>query len=219
MLNGWQPAPRFSGSSFIILALICGIWTDFSTFGGAGQSAWGGGSFSRQPAGFENPVACQTRVRVHEGSWELTRVAQQTCETLLKILNTSKVDDSAREPMRVHEMHAGDAELELSTTVIEVLNMFRVDENAREWLRVQKSWWSNESESLNFYQLSSKFWICSELMRTVKSRWECMKAESWRSNEGWELELSCSLGNNITLLSLFVIVQQSSFFVFAWLCR
>ena len=59
--------------------------------------------------------------------------------------------------MRVHEMHAGDAELELSTTVIEVLNMFRVDENAREWLRVHKSWWSNESESLNFYQLSSKF--------------------------------------------------------------
>ena len=105
-------------------------------------------------------MACQTRMRVYEGSGELTRVAQQTCETLLKILNTSNVDDSAREPMRVPESwwsNAEDGELELSTTVIEVLNMFRVDENAREWLRVHKSWWSNESESLNFYQLSSKF--------------------------------------------------------------
>ena len=34
----------------LFLALICGICSDFDTFGG-GQSAWGGGSFSRQPAG------------------------------------------------------------------------------------------------------------------------------------------------------------------------
>ena len=35
----------------LFLALIGGIWSDFGIFGG-GQSAWGGGSFSRQPAGF-----------------------------------------------------------------------------------------------------------------------------------------------------------------------
>ena len=30
----------------LFLALICSIWSDLGTFGG-GQSAWGGGSFSR----------------------------------------------------------------------------------------------------------------------------------------------------------------------------
>ena len=38
----------------LFVVLICGIWSDFGTFGG-GQSAWGGGSFSHRPAGFENP--------------------------------------------------------------------------------------------------------------------------------------------------------------------
>ena len=38
----------------LFLALICGIWNDFGTFRG-GQSARGGGSFSRRLASFENP--------------------------------------------------------------------------------------------------------------------------------------------------------------------
>ena len=38
-----------------------------------------------------------------ESSWELTTVAQQTWETLSETLNMFKVDESARESMRVHE--------------------------------------------------------------------------------------------------------------------
>ena len=64
----------------LFLVLICGIWSDFGTFGG-GQSAWGGSSFSRQPASFENPVDAKNE----NGSWVIFAGSQLLLTTLNKV--------------------------------------------------------------------------------------------------------------------------------------
>ena len=57
--------------------------------------------------------------------------------------------------MRVHEnWRLNEREFELSTTLIIILNMFKVDKSARQSMRMHESWWSNESESLDYRQSS-----------------------------------------------------------------
>ena len=48
-------------------------------------------------------------------------------------------------------------ERKLSSTLIKDLSTFKVDESARESIRMHESFRPNESESLNFHQLSYLF--------------------------------------------------------------
>ena len=79
-------------------------------------------------------------------------------------------------------------EFELSSTTIETLNVSKVDEGARVSMRVHESWWSNESESLNFH--STLFEILNMFKVDESTR------QSMRVHKSWYLNKSESLNSH-----------------------
>ena len=128
---------------------------------------------------FNSHVHGQTTMRFHESWQEPLNKRVKLSLTLFEILNMFQNDESAREPMRVHEsqwecMRVSESARELMRvhgsheSAWESWELVRVNESARESMRVHENQW----EPMRVHGSHESQWEC---MRVNESAWESVR--------------------------------------------
>ena len=154
---------------------------------------------------------------MHGNPRQLTRVFQETCETVINSHRNFEHAQSWWERSRVDKESPRFNEswyeslnklVKLSSTLIEILNMFKVDESARESVRFNECWYESFNKRV---KLTSTFIEIFNVFKVDEITRESVKLdENWQESLDKRVKLSSTLIEILSMLKLGENARQST---------